>query len=499
MSLLGIDVGTTGCKAAAFSVDGRSLATAYREYATLAPRPNWAELDSQEVMDSVRQVISEAASKTGKDPITALCVSTIGEAMTPVSKDRRILGNSILSVDLRGAEHVERLRQDIGQEEFYEINPNILAPNYSLPKLLWLRDHEPAQYKSAWKYLLWGDLAGFMLGGEPVTSFSHANRTLLFDIHQEDWSDQLLEWAGIDRDLLPETAVSGTVVGQVDDKTAEELGLQPGVKIVTGGHDQCCNSLGAGVYTAGKAVCGIGTVECIAPVYDRIPDASEMLPIHLNVEHQVLPGLYISFIYNQSGALIRWFRDTFASAEKELLTEGEDIYVRLCGEMPAEPVNLLVLPHFEITGAPDFITDSSGVIAGLRTSTSRGEILKAIMQGATFYFMNSLDALKQLGIDTSTFVATGGGAKSDDFLQIKADILGVPFERPKITECGVLGSAILAGLATGEYSSPKEGVDAFVSIERTFEPDLKRHEEYREIYERYSKLYPALQDILRTL
>ena len=499
MSLLGLDVGTTGCKAAAYSAEGLCLATAYREYPTLHSQPGWEELDAKLVLQRLWECIAEVARQTASDPITALSISTMGEAMTPVSANREILGNSILSVDLRGAEYIDQLAADIGQEAFYAINPNILAPNYSLPKLMWLRENQPDLYERAWKFLLWEDLVVYMLGCEPLTSHSHANRTLLFNIRTEDWSAPLLGWAGIEETKLPKPVASGTIAGQVSDLVAKELGLPKGVSVVVGGHDQCCSLLGAGVYDAGKAVCGIGTVECITPTYAAIPDAEKMLARRLNVEHALLPDLYVSFIYNQSGALIRWFRDTFAKADGATLEPGTDIYDVLSREMPTEPTRLLVLPHFEITGAPDFITDSAGVIAGLRTHTTRGEILKAMMESATFHFLESIHALKALGIDTSEFVATGGGAKSDPWLQIKADIFGIPFVRPRVTECGTLGAAILAGVATGVYASPQQGVEACVARERVFEPDSTRHQIYTEQYGRYRQLFPALKGILADL
>ena len=499
MSLLGLDVGTTGCKAAAYSVEGVCLAEAYHEYPTLHPQEGWAELDARFVMRQVKETVAEVARCTSADPISALSISTMGEAMTPVSAGRQILGNSILSSDMRGGEFAEQLAQERGQRAFYAINPNILASSYSLPKLMWLRANETPLYEEAWKFLLWGDLVAFMFGGEPVTSHSLANRTLLFDIGTEDWSDPLLLWAGIDRVKLPKTVASGTLAGMVSNEMAAELGLPKNVAIVVGGHDQCCNSLGAGVYTAGKAVCGIGTYECITPTYAGIPDANDMLERHLNVEHSLLKDLYVSFIYNQSGTLVRWFRDTFAQADRELLREGEDVYAALTKEMPDEPTRLLVLPHFEMTGVPGFIADSAGVIAGLRTRTTRGEVLKAIMEGTTFYFLESVNALRPLGIDTSEFVATGGGAKSDEWLQIKADIFGVPFVRPRVTECGTLGAAILAGVSTGVFSNPQEGVERFVARDRVFEPHAGRHQAYLELYGKYRRVYPALKELLAGL
>ncbi len=493
MSLLGIDVGTTGCKAAAFSEDGICLASAYREYDIVHPHPGWAELDSQEVLALVKVCIAEVAARTRKDPVTALSVSSLGEAMTPVSRDRKILRNCILLSDIRGEEYIKSLSREITQQAFYEINPNILGVNYSLPKLLWLRQHEPECYGTADKFLLWGDLVTYMLGCEPITSYSLANRTLLFDIRREGWSERLLAFSEIPREKLPKPVPSGTIAGTVSDRIVEELNLPRGVKVVVGGHDQCCNSLGAGIHKAGTAVCGIGTFECITPTYERLPQSSLMIKNGLNIEHHVLPNLFVSFIYNQAGSLVRWFRDTFASADKKLMKEGDDIYEMLSEEMPAEPSSLLVLPYFEMTGPPDFVSDASGVIVGLKTSTTRGEILKAIMECVTFYFVDSVNALKDMGIDTSEFVATGGGAKSSCWLQIKADIFGVPFVRPCITEGSILGAAMLAGISTGVFKDPEEGIKRFVKRDMIFEPDSARHKIYLEKLEKYRKLLPALK------
>jgi len=339
----------------------------------------------------------------------------------------------------------------------------------------------------------------YMLGCDPVTSFSHANRTLLFDIHKEEWSGRLLDLTGIDRAKLPLPVPAGAVAGTVSDGVACELNLPKGVVVVVGGHDQCCNSLGAGIYQPGKAVCGIGTFECITPTYDRIPDARSMLGNGLNIEHHVLPHLFVSFIYNQGGSLVRWFRDTFASADCERLEAGKDIYDVLAREMPEEPTGLFTLPYFEPTGPPHFVVDASGVIIGLKTSTTRGEILKSIMESVSFYFAESVHALKTIGIPTTQFVATGGGAKSDRWLQIKADIFGVPFLRPCITEGSVLGAAMLAGISIGAFSSAADAVSRFVKQERVFEPNPGRHRLYQDKLDAYRELFPILKNFLARL
>jgi xylulokinase len=489
MSLLGIDLGTSGCKAGIFALDGACLAQAYRGYDMRHPRPGWSELDSHGVWQSVRSIVAEVAAQARRDPVTALSVSAFGEAFVPVTRDRKLLDDSILCVDDRGGEHVDRLLADFGREALYRINPNLLGPNYSLPKLLWLREHRPDIFARADHFLLWSDLVAFLLGGEPVANNSHANRTLLFDLDRNDWSDALLAWAGIPRGKLGRVVSGGTVVGTVADAMAAELGLPKGVRVVAGGHDQCCNALGCGGIAPGCAVYGMGSFDCITPVYRRPEDPLAMLCENLNIEHHVLPDLYVSFLYNQAGLLVKWFRETFAAHEPE-----SGIYETLLAEMPPAPTGLLALPHFD--PPPHHPRQTSGVILGLKTGTARGEILKAIIEGAAMHFVEGVASLRPLGIDTARLIASGGGAKSAAGLQIRADIFGIPMVRPRITEAGVLGAAMLAGLGSGVLPSPREAVGIFVQEDRVFEPDPERHARYRERHALYCQMRDRLAPIL---
>jgi xylulokinase len=428
---------------------------------------------------------------------SALAVSSLGEAMVPVTRQREILASSILCMDSRGAEYIDRLRESFDDRAFYSINPNTLGPQYSLPKLLWLRDHEPAVFDKADFFLLWADLVPFMLGCEPIASNSLANRTLLFDLSCNDWSEPLLRWSGIDRSRLGRVVPGGTVLGTISREAAAELGLPADVTLVAGGHDQCCNALGSGVIAPGQAVCGIGSFECLTPTYSRIEDPLQVFELGLNIEHHVLADLYVSFVFNQAGTLVKWFRDTFAAADRP--PEGMDVYQMLNEEMPDEPTRLLVLPHFEPAFCPRLIFDAGGVIMGLGTHTTRGEILKAIMEGVTVYFVESIQSLNRLGADTTQFVATGGGARSDRWLQIKADIFGVPFIRPRVTEGSLVGAAMLAGLSTGVFANPAEAVSRFVEHDRVFEPCPTRHRIYQERLALYHEMLPSTHALLRRL
>jgi len=500
MSLLGIDVGTSGCKAAVFSEDGRLLELAYEEYDYQHPQPGWAELDTPAVWEQIKRTIAKAVAGAGADPVQALCVSSLGEAVVPVSADRKILGPSLLNFDARGEEYLAGLQSALPAEWLYRINGNTPGNNYSLTKLMWLKQHQPDLYRQANFFLHWSGFVSFMLGAEAKVDYSLANRTLLFDLERADWSEELLERTKLDREKLPPTVPSGTVVGTVSREIGLELGLPVGIPIVSGGHDQCCNGVGCGVLAPGQAMYGMGTYLCMMPVFERRPDAAAMIARGVNTEHHAVPGQYVSFIYNQGGALVKWFRDTFAGLDKQQAkAKGQDIYDLLLAEMPAGPSRVMALPHFTATGPPQFISDSCGLIAGVKLETSRGEILKGLVEATTFYLRESFETLPETGIEITELRAVGGGSKSDAWVQICADILGRPFVRPKTSEAGALGAAILAGTGCGIFSSLEDGVKTMVQLDRTFVPDPARHQQYTERFEIYQRLWPLMADTLRML
>lgn len=500
MSLLGIDAGTTGCKAALFSSEGCLLSSSYEEYPVSRPQPGWAELDAVEVWAKVERVIARAVAAAPADPVTALSVSSLGEAVVPVTRDRQVLGPSLLNFDVRGEEYLDGLRRTLPDESLYRINGNTLGNTYTLTKLCWIKEHQPELYGAAYKFLHWGSFIAFMLGAEPIVDYSLANRSLLFDIERETWSDALLSWAGLDRDKLADAASSGSAIGAVSDQAAARLGLPRGVAIVSGAHDQCCSAVGCGVITEGRAVCGMGTFLCITPVFATRREPTLMIERGLNTQHHAVPGQYVCFIYNQGGSLVKWFRDTFAASEhRRAQREGRDVYPELFAELPDSLSPVVVLPHFAVTGPPEFITDSSGVIAGLRLETTRGEILKGIVEGTTFYLKQIVDSLGPTGVSIADYRAVGGGSKSDAWVQVCADILDKPFTRPEISEAGALGAAIVAGVGSGVFGSFESGVEAMVKPERTFEPDAQKHRLYEDRFEKYCRLWPLMRDYLRDL
>lgn len=500
MSLLGIDIGTTGCKAVVFSHSGAVLGNAYREYDIRHAQPGYAELDSVQVWQETKRAIAEAvaAAKPAGDPVTALCASSLGEAVVPVTQDRRILGPSLLCLDRRGETYLDTLARQIDNAHLYRINGNTLGNHYTLTKLLWTRDHLPEQYAAADYFLHWGPFIAFMLGAEPFVDYCLANRTLLFDVDRQCWSADLAERAGFDLGKLPVTLPSGTVVGHVAPQMASELGLSTETCIVAGAHDQCANAVGCGAIQEGNGFFGMGTFFCISPVFTRRPDPVPMIAQGLCTEHHAVPERYTTFLYNEGGSLLKWYRDTFAvEARQQARNTGIDLYPELLREMPDGPSPVLVLPHFSPTGPPEYVADSCGVMVGLHIETTRSDILKALLEAGAFYLRSCLDGLPETGIALRELRAVGGGSHSEAWLQICADIFKRPITRARVSEAGALGGAILAGVATGVFASAEEGAEAMVRLGRTIEPDSAMQCRYDERFAHYRQLWPLMKDYLR--
>jgi xylulokinase len=492
MFFLGVDLGTTGCKAVLFDENGHIISSDYREYLIINNAPGHAELDSLCIWNYVKDMIKDCSAGIS-EPIKAISVSSLGEAVVPVSVNREPIGNSILNYDSRGGGYLPWLHEVISDEDLYTINGNPLGPNYGLTKLLWYKQEQPDIYKRTHKFLLWGSYILFMMGADPVVDYALANRTLLLDIEKNQWNSTLIEKVELNSEKLPELAEAGTVCGKMSIELSSELGMSEQPLLVVGTHDQCANALGCGVLEQGTAMYGMGTYHCIVSVFDKRKENSEMLSRGLNTEHHAVPERWVSFIYNQGGILLKWFRDTFAS---ESMNSGNtSVYTDLLSEMPVDPSSLSVLPHFITTGTPDFLDKTTGMISGLTIDTTRGDILKAVLEGIAFYLKENLDNLPQ-GMNIEEFHVVGGGSSSDIWMQLTADIMEKPCIRTEVSEAGSLGAAILAAYGFGAFKSIQEAVANMVAPGKKFIPEKDKSILYYPNFERYKEIYPLFGSFL---
>ena len=501
MSLLGIDVGASGCRATAFSVEGLPLAQARHVYSVQVGRDGTFQLDSHSVWGAARRAIREVAARTQQDPITALSVSSIGEAMTPLSAEGRILGNCILGPDERTAKYAQELERSLGAQRLFDISGSVPGASSSLANLCWLRENEPQTFASTWRFLPLSTLICHFLGGTATCDYSLASRTLLFDVGRREWSRELLQACSISRQKLPRLGAAGTPVGTVSPTRAQELGLHPKVRLVLGGHDRCGRALGSGVVHSGLAACSLGSAVSVTPAFHAIPLTSLMLSRGLSMQRHLVPGMFVSLFHDRSGgSILKWFADNLAPLERrQARRQGVSVYDALLAEMPEQPTGLMVLPHFGPTGPPHFDTKASGAILGLDTATTRGQIIKALLEGMSYRCAEGQLLFEEAGIRIDLYRATGGGARSQSWLQLAADILAVPVERTQVADTGTLGAAIVAGVGSGAYAGFEEGVETAVHVETRFVPDPERHAAYQVKVEQYRELYPLLRDYLRRM
>jgi xylulokinase len=497
MPLAGMDIGTTGCKAAIFDEEGILLSSASREYSVDIPQPTWAEQDAEKVWRLAQDALREAIATAGVPQIAAIGLSVQGEAVMPVDEQGRALRPAILGMDSRTGEQNAWLCERFGAEHLFERTGMPVHTVNTLPKLLWLKQHEPDLWARANRFLLYEDFLIQKMTGRVVISRCLASRTQLFDIPDDRWSPEILEALELEPDRLATVKPSGVAAGQMHPGLAEALGLSKAPLVVTGGHDQACGALGVGLTRPGLAMASTGTAE-VVEVALAAPALNETLYRgDISVYAHTVPGLYLAMTLNHSGGLVlRWFRDTLGQEEiREAQASGQDAYELLLRNAPPGPTSLLLLPDFAGSGTPTFDTGSKGAILGLTFATEKSDLAKAILEGLTFELRLNLDLLKDGGVSIDELRAIGGGARSELWLQLKADITGVPVVAPRITEAASWGAALLAGMGAGHFASAAEAAEETIQLERRFEPDPERMALYEERLALYREVYPALKGI----
>lgn len=502
MSLLGLDIGTTGCKAIVFREDGTILGQASREYAILTPRPDWAEQDAEEVWRLACESICEAAGGAGEERPAALALSVQGEAVIPVDREGRALRPAILGMDTRTTKQNDWLAERFGPETLFERTGMPLHTVNTLPKLLWIKSNEPDVWTGAEQYLLYEDFFLSRLTGKATISHCLASRTQMYDLAAGEWAGDILGECGIDcRRLAPLAPPGGGVIGTVQSRVARELGLAREAVVAAGGHDQACAAVGAGAVRPGRAMVSTGTAEVIEVAMESPALAAPLREGNISIYRHVVPNQYLAMTLNHCGGLLlRWYRDAFCGGERRAAARtGDDPYDLILANAPDGPTGTLVLPHFAGSGTPWMDTSSKGAFVGLSFDTDRATLAKAILEGVTFELRVNVDLLREGGVRIQELHAVGGGARSALWLQLKADVCGLPLRIPQVTEAACLGAALLAGAASGVYRDLPAAVDEVIRFRERIEPDPARQEQYEERYQLYRDLYPRLRPLLHRM
>jgi len=489
MSLGGLDIGTSGCKCTIFCENGFEVASAYEAY-TVTRNMGMHEISFDAIWKSVKHVLSQAvktANEAGNN-VKAICVSSFGETCVALDAFDKQAIPSFLYTDSRGVDEANELDDKFGSRKIFDIGGHKPGYMYTLPKLMWAKKHISHEYEKINKILPIHSAIIYMLTGETVTDPSLASRTMMFDIRGRNWDKELMEQADMDITKMPSPVDIGAVAGSISKAVSKELNISGDLIIVVGAQDQIVAAIGAGTFNNGQAVNGSGSVECITPVFSKIP-ASD---IYYNGNYCVVPmlsGLYVTYAFVFSGGvLLEWYRSKI-NADTQSPDEFDNHIIN-------QPTGILSLPHFSGAATPYMNNDAKGAIIGLTLEHTAADIYRALQEGLCYESLININNLKDSGIVLESLKITGGGAKSAVWNQMKADIYGIPCKTLLNKEAGATGSAMLAGVALGEYSDLSEASDLLVKEGVEFTPNLEMTHKYKEQFERYKKLYSHVQKVL---
>ena len=319
MKIVGLDIGTTGCKCTIFDEQGIYLDKAYRDY-PVKRAVGGHEVDVSVIMEGVYACIHEMAEKY--PDIAGIGVTSFGETFVCVDEAGNSLHPAMLYTDPRGQEECRQLIDKLGGSSIAHITGLRPHEMYSISKIMWVKEHFPEVYADTKKILLMEDYVVYHLTGKAQIDYSLATRTMAFDIKNLCWSKEIFEAAGIDVNLMSEPVPTGTVAGTITQKSAQRTGLSQDTKVVSISHDQVAAAVGAGAFDGAVAVDGAGTVECLTPIYDELPDIDVMYEGYFSVVPYVIPGKYVAYAFSYTGgALMQWCVDTIAGKEKQIAGE----------------------------------------------------------------------------------------------------------------------------------------------------------------------------------
>ncbi len=495
MLYLTFDIGTTGLKTALIADDGRALAVHTAEYALLTPKADWVEMEPEAYWGAAIEGTRAVFGKTGKSPheLAAIGFSSQGQTFIPIDAEGQALYRAIVWVDNRAQSVADRWNAEwLSHEEYHRISgyPQIPA-SLTLFKVAWMAEHAPAAHR-AHRFLCLPDYLTYRLTGECATDYVTARMAGFLDLQTGAYEPRLLAAAGITEAQLPRVLKPGAVAGHVHTAAAEALGIPSGVPVCVGANDQLVGAVGAGNVrpgiiseTTGTALALIASTE--APLFD---------PRIVAGRHAV-PELYYAMAYNITSAIVlKWFRDLCACGE------AYDSFLEGVAEIPAGCAGLTVLPHFAGTTLPSLNLDVRGAMMGLTLAHTKLHIARAIMEACACMLRECVEPVQQHGIAVATVRALGGAARSDLWLQMKADLLGRPVERPACADAASLGAAMLAATGVGQFAQVQDAARAWYREERAFEPQeelfepvASHHAVYEDVYGRYRDLYRRLYEV----
>jgi xylulokinase len=487
--VVGIDLGSQSLKGILLGPDGRPVSEASRPYDMDCPHPAWAQEDPSDWWLALREVIAElmASARLAPADVAAIAFSSQVDGVVAVDETGAVLHPAIIWLDRRAEAQTTALGRRIPSRELFDRSGLNLDSSHVAPKILWLRDHAPEAYARTAVFHLPGSWAVERLTGTAVVDHSNASSTLLYDVRRRDWSDTLLDAAGLDRSRLPRVADSTDVAGTVTPAAAAALGLTVECRVAVGSGDEHAACLGAGVLRAGP-ICDIaGTAEPVAvasdtPVFDR----TGLVETHAHADPRSWLIENPGFV---SGGSVRWFNDIVGRTTFEELC-------RLADDVPPGSDGAIFVPALSGAMTPRWNGRARAVFHGLSMAHGLGHLARAVFEGCTFGLRDIVDRFAELGLGDGEIRVVGGGSRSDLLLQMKADVTGKPVRRVTQPEATALGATMLAAVVAGTFDSLDAAAAEVVRLEdRVYEPDPSTRRAYEDAYRTYRDLYDAVEPL----
>jgi len=485
-ALIGIDIGTTGTRALAINERGEVVAAASAAYPLHLPHPGWAEQDPEDWWRATRSAIRSLTARL-TEPVAAIGLTGQMHGAVFLDEQDRVIRPAILWNDQRTARQCEAIEHRVGSDRLRQIAGNPALTGFQAPKILWLREQEPENYRRLRRVLLPKDFVRLHLTGTYATDTSDAAGTLLLDLARRDWSDELLATLELEREMFPSVFEGPMSTGTILPRVADELQLPRGIVVAAGAGDNAAAAIAAGIISSDRMSVSIGTSGVLFVHSDDL----RYDPLgRVHAFCHCVPGAYhLMAVTLSAGGSLRWWRDLL----------GESDYTPLADEAAALPPGaegLLFLPYLTGERTPHADPYVRGAFIGLTARHTRAHLTRAVMEGVAFSLRDGYECLRAVSVSSIADVrATGGGARHPLWRQILADILGIPIRALAIDEGAAYGAALLAGVASGIYASVEEACSLVRMQDDVTLPDPERHERYGELFTLYRSLYEPLRSV----
>jgi xylulokinase len=487
--VIGVDLGTSAVKLLLVNQNGEVVQEISKDYPLIHEKTGYSEQDPQVWVDQTVSGLSELLQcfKGSPEEIEGISFSGQMHGLVLLDNNHEVLRNAILWNDTRTTAQCRHIYDAVGEERLLSITKNPALEGFTLPKLLWVKEHEPELYAKARTFVLPKDYLRFKLTGVLNMEYSDAAGTLLLDISAKEWSREICKLTGIDPTLCPSLVASHDKVGTISAEIAEKTGLSLSTKVFAGGADNACGAIGSGILEDGKTLCSIGTSGVVLS-YESSDDKDFQGSVHYF--NHGSPGAYYTMgVTLAAGYSLSWFKNVFAKDES-----FEDL-VSEVGTVPPGSNGLLFTPYVAGERTPHADAAIRASFIGMDSSHERKDFVRAVMEGITFSLNESLSIFSENGKKIDTIVSTGGGTKNEEWLQMQADIFNARIVKLTSEQGPGMGAAMLAAYGCGWFESLQECADAFLQVDKEFVPDEGRVETYKELFHLYREVYGQTRSI----